>query len=80
MYEYKTVPVPSHLATQEGRDLAQELANYIQNIINNMAKDGWEFYRADNFSISETLGCLSSLFGVKPNMENYNILTFRKQK
>lgn len=79
MYEYKTIPVSKMLTTKEGRNLGEELAIYIENIINTEAKKGWEFYRADNYCISETLGCLSSIIGKTGNLENYNLLVFKKE-
>lgn len=77
-YEYKMVSVPKSIAVNSGNDLGATLADYVQNEVNKMANEGWEFYRADSYLVSELPGCLASLFGQSPNCETYNLLTFRK--
>lgn len=79
MYEYKTVDVPKTLIAKEGRSLSQELALCIKNLINENAKDGWEFYRADEYTVSEPQGCLAVFAGSKGQFGTFNILVFRKE-
>ena len=79
-YEYKVVPVPRNLATKQGKDLANTIAEYVENTINNMANDNWEFYRADEYTACEVLGCLAALTGQTGKSENYNLLVFRREK
>lgn len=80
MYEYKMIPVAKNLAAPQGKDLGQTLADYIEKEVNKMAEAGWEFYRADNYSVSELLGCLGTLLGQTGNVESYNLLVFRREK
>lgn len=80
MYEYKTVPVTQYLTCKKGLNLSQTLASYIQDIINEMSQEGWEYYRSDNFTICESPGCLDSLFGGKVRYGNFNILVFRREQ
>ncbi len=80
MFEYKMISVPKNIAVNNGKDLGLALAEYVQNEVNKMSDDGWEFYRADSYSVSELPGCLSILCGQSPKSEIYNLLTFRKEK
>lgn len=79
-YEYKMISVPKNIAIKNGRELGATLAEYVQNEVNKMADEGWEFYRADSYLVAELPGCLGALFGQNPNCETYNLLTFRKER
>lgn len=78
-YEYTTVSVPCNLVCQHGLNLGETLAKYIENVINEMAQDGWEYYRTDSYSMIEAPSCLGALFGHKEKMGIYNVLVFRSE-
>lgn len=78
MYQYKTVSVAQQLVCKRGLDLGETLAEYIQEQIEDMAEEGWEYYRADTFQVAETPGCLYSIFGGSVKAANFNVLIFRK--
>lgn len=79
-YEYKVISIPRTFAIKYGDDAGIAVADYLTSLINEMAQDDWEFYRADGFSAAQTPGCFASLFGAQPHFQNYNVATFKKLK
>lgn len=77
-YEYKTLAVPQYLGCKSGLNMGETLADYVQTKINDKTAQGWEFYRADNYTVEELPGCLGSLFGKQGKIGVYNVLVFRK--
>ena len=61
-YEYKMVQIPPNIEVR-GAPKGQEAAWYLQDIVNKMAKEGWEFYRVDEVGVVVQPGCLGMLFG-----------------
>ena len=50
MYKYKMVQIPPNVivnAKKVSKDRAA--AVYLENVVNEMAQDGWEFQRIDGF-------------------------------
>jgi hypothetical protein len=80
MYEYKVIPVPQYLAIKSGQNLGDAIAEFVENKITEMAHNGWEYYRADQFTATERLGCILALLGQTGKIESYNLLTFRRAK
>jgi len=80
-YKYKIIPISGNLTIEirRGKDLGVTLAQYIETKINEMAQKGWEFYRMDNYTAQELVGCLASIFGHKGGNVSYNLLVFRKE-
>lgn len=76
-YEYKMVQIPRNIAVR-GAPAGQEAAWYLQDIVNTMAKDGWEFYRVDTVGVIIQPGCLGQLFGQKETQTFYYVVTFRR--
>jgi hypothetical protein len=79
-YEYYMVQVPSNFAAQQGQTSGNEIASYVQEWANKLAAQGWEFYRIDSMSMTETPGCLGGLLGGGNSYTQYSIMTFRRQK
>ena len=83
-FKYKMVQVPRHIGVMQKqlRDVPESevLARYVENVVNEQAKEGWEFYRADEMALSVSPGCLGSLLGAKETTMQYNVLTFRQGK
>lgn len=59
MYEYRMVQVPPTLVVS-GKQTGQEAAEYLQNIVNQHAAQGWEYYRVDSIGVQSKPGCLRS--------------------
>lgn len=74
-YEYQMVQATT---TVKGVAAGQEAAQYLEDLVNQKAQQGWEFYRIDNIGVEEKPGCLGSLFGKKANYTEYYVVTFRR--
>jgi len=76
-WEYKVVAVPRDLAITKRLfsvpDPAETVADYIEQILNQKAGEGWEFYRAVVVSVRVPPGCLGSLLGQREGTAVYNL-------
>jgi hypothetical protein len=79
-YEYKMVQVPPAIQVSAKEHKGNEAAEYLESKVNEMASQGWEFYRVDTIGVSLKPGCLAALSGKKEDMHNYYVITFRKPK
>ncbi len=82
-WEYKVVAIPHDLALMRKffsapKDPGETAAGYVEQVINQHAKEGWEFFRADTVSVTVPPGCLGQLFGSKETITFYNLLVFRR--
>lgn len=78
-YIYRMQQLPRGIAMPSGTgEKGNEAAAYLEEAVNRWAKDGWEFYRVDEFSISLAPGCLAAIFGAKPEHISYYVATYRK--
>jgi len=75
-YEYKMVQIPRTIKVVGAA--GQEAAAYLQDLVNQMAADGWEFYRVDTVGVVVAPGCLGSLFGKQEELVHYFVVTFRR--
>jgi hypothetical protein len=80
MFEYKMIQLPPNIAVQMKEHKGNEAATYLQNIVDNYAVDGWEFYRVDSIGVQLQPGCFEALFGKKAENSMYYVVTFRKEK
>ncbi|OSN11679.1 hypothetical protein AU512_02055 [Lonsdalea iberica] len=77
MYRYKMVQIPPNISVK-ARDNKQGIAaQYLENVVNDYALDGWEFQRVDTIGIEEQPGCFSTN---KTGVVNYYVITFRKKR
>jgi len=53
-------------------------AGYLQSIVNNYARQGWEFYRVDSIGVYNPPGCLLALLGQSGTYLQYYVVTFRR--
>lgn len=82
-FEYKVVDIPRNLQLMEkelkksGISGDQAVAGYLEGRINELAKDGWEYVRSEQMSMTVNPGC----FAVGGNAQTtaYNVAVFRKQ-
>jgi hypothetical protein len=78
-YQYKMVQVPPIIKIKSKEHHGGEAAAYLEEIVNQYAQKGWEFYRVDTLGVHTTPGCLASLFGRKEELIEYYVVTFRKE-
>lgn len=83
-YIYKCVSVPTIINTgKTGKNIHENAVKVYENIINNVAKDGWEFVNIDTVSSLQNPGCLGQIIGLflggaKSEIETFKLLTFKK--
>ena len=78
-YEYKMIQVPPHFVTQR-KNIATAAAEYLQEVVNKYADEGWEFFRIDDFSTEEQKGCLNLLGIGETKYYTYKVITFRRER
>ncbi|MCT8824349.1 DUF4177 domain-containing protein [Glaesserella parasuis] len=74
-YTYKMIQVPPNIIADR-KNIQTAAADYLQEVVNTHAEEGWEFYRIDDFSTEEKAGCLS---GGKLTIRLYKVITFRRE-
>ena len=77
-YVYKMVQIPRNVEIKEGMSQRGRAAGYLESVVNEHARSGWEFFRVDQIGIHVNPGCLTALFGAKPTVYLYYVVTFRK--
>ena len=75
MYEYKMVQVPPNLLVG-AKQANTAAADFVQNLANTNAVDGWEFFRIDTMGVGVPRGCLST----GQDVSQYYVVTFRRPK
>lgn len=78
-YTYKMVQIPPNISVDAKKHKGSEAAHYLEQVVNQHAKQGWEFQRVDSIGVETTVGCLASLFGQKGTFSHYHVITFRRQ-
>lgn len=77
-YEYRMIQLAPTISVDARKEMGNEAAIYLESIVNEQAKQGWEFYRVDTIGVVTKPGCLGSLFGAKETAIEYYVATFRK--
>lgn len=77
-FEYKMVQVPPNIAVRAREHRGNEAAAYLEGVVNEYSRDGWEFYRVDSIGVSVQPGCFDVLFGRKAQSGTYYVVTFRR--
>lgn len=77
-YQYKMIQVPQVISIKAKNHQGGEAAAYLEEIVNEHAKSGWEFYRVDSIGVHTAPGCIGSLFGQTEQTIVYYVITFRK--
>jgi hypothetical protein len=73
-YEYKVVPAPERAPKVRGLKGASKFAHALQEIMNTLAQEGWEYQRADSLPDEEKKG----LMGGRETVTR-NVLVFRRE-
>ncbi|MFM0277720.1 DUF4177 domain-containing protein [Paraburkholderia sediminicola] len=77
-FEYKMVQAPSNIAVRAREHRGDEAAAYLEGVVNEHARDEWEFYRVDSIGVNVQPGCFDALFGRKVQSATYDVVTFRR--
>jgi hypothetical protein len=76
MYKYKFISVPKNFVSNINSGY-QKVEDFMQKTVDDMVKQGWEFYRIDSVTVTEQPGCLQGLLGAKETFHDVNIICFR---
>lgn len=79
MYEYKMVQIPTNIAVEMKKHKGNEAAAYMEKVVNEYARQGWEFFRVDSIGVDVQPGCFDALSGKKATSSMYHVITFRKE-
>ena len=79
IYEYKMIQIPPNIAVAEKGYKGTEAAHYLEKVVNEMARKGWEFYRTDSIGVQVNPGCLGMILGRKQELMDYYVISFRKE-
>ena len=72
-YEYRVVPAPTKSVRAKGvRGNEARFANTLETVMNDMAKDGWEYLRVDTLPVEQRQGITSKTTVFQ------NVLIFRR--
>ncbi len=75
MFEYKLLPVPAPAKKAKGRKtIPERMAHAVGEMMNDQARDGWEFTRQESFSVDGKTG----LMGKETHME-CRYMVFRRE-
>jgi hypothetical protein len=77
-YEYRMVQIPPNITVKQKEAKGNEAAFYLQRIVNEQARQGWEFVRVDTIGVQTQPGCLAALLGGQVRTLNYYVVTFRR--
>lgn len=77
-YQYRMIQIPPGISIL-GAERGTEAAEYLQQLANEQAQQGWEFYRVDTVGVEVNPGCLGALLGRKAQTTEYYVVTFRKE-
>ena len=75
-YSYKVVPFIGQIKSNQN---AGEVSKQLQSVIDQIAKEGWEFYQLTNTNIEVKPGCIAGLFGSKVSYVTFDQIIFRKE-
>ena len=78
MAQYKTVAGPVGLTISHKESYGDAVKQYA-TIIDKEAVGGWELLCIDSIPVTQTAGCLASLFGAKSTTIYFNMLVFVKK-
>lgn len=76
MYKYKMIQVPPNVSVKAKDNKGGVAAQYLENVVNEWASEGWEFQRVDTIGIEERSGCFGSN---KSGVMQYYVITFRQE-
>lgn len=75
-YDYKVVPAPHRSRKAKGiSDPAELFALTLTDAINQHARDGWEYLRAENMPVQTPRGFLK-----RPTEDSVSVLVFRRER
>jgi hypothetical protein len=78
-YRYKMIQIPPKIVIKPSEEQGGPAAAYLEKVVSEQARQGWEFYRVDAIGVRVEPGCLASLFGQGTKEDVYYVITFRQE-
>ncbi len=80
-FEYRVIPFIGNIrGGMFSQENATTVANQLEKLINEGARNGYELYRIDPVQIQVNPGCLGGLLGQKEAYIRFDQVIFRRQK
>ena len=80
MYEYQMVQIPPTLLVRTKAEKGTAAGQYLQDLANEHAARGWEYFRVDTMGVHTPPGCLGAVASQKGEMVEYYVVVFRREK
>lgn len=77
-YEYYVQAIPPTITGETTAGPAEHAAKYLQNLINQRAEKGWEFYRVEQLAVKTPPGCVGKFLGHSEELTEHYLVVFRK--
>lgn len=78
MVQYKTVAGPVGL-TIGSKDSYEKAVRMYADIIDREAVGGWELHLIQQIPVTQSVGCIASIFGATATTVTFNMLVFKKE-
>jgi len=73
---YRVMPFIGKVKSNQS---AVEVSNQLEALINEGAKEGWQFEQVNNVNIQVQPGCLAGLLGAKAEYVRFDMVVFKKE-
>ncbi len=73
--KYRVIPF---IGKVKGKQTSVDVSDQLETLLNEGAKEGWEFVQVNNVNIEVQPGCLKGLFGAKAQYVHYDMAIFKK--
>ena len=79
IFEYKVVPFMGQVKRGfRNMGTAGEVSRQLQAVIDEHARQGWDFYSVEKINIAVSPGCFASLFGTSTALLDFDQIVFRR--
>ena len=75
-FNYRVIPFIGKI---KNKQTATDVSDQLETLINEGAKEGWEFDQLNNVNIEVQPGCLAGLFGAKVAYTRFDMVVFKKK-
>jgi len=73
--KYRVLPFIGKI---KGSQSAKDVSDQLEVLLNQGAKEGWEFVQINNVNIEVQPGCLAGIFGAKADYVRFDMAVFRQ--
>ena len=73
--KYRVIPFIGKI---KGKQTSGDVSDQLEDLLNEGAKEGWEFVQVNNVNIEVQPGCIKGLFGATASYVHYDMAVFKK--